>query len=114
MNKNNFNDPYQKYCEQLLKSLNPYLQAQKHIQVATSEIAKSLYPVEWICKSDINENALEILTETKGISRDDIKRIFHKHLEKPLNEMMEELTKISSEFFMKMFIEETESSNEWH
>ena len=43
-----------------------------------------------------------------------IKRIFDKHLEKPLNEMMDELTKISSEFFMKMFIEEAESSNEWH
>lgn len=102
------------------KSLFEELELEKEIEqckklnIDVIKIKITTNPVEWICKSNFNENALEILTETKGISRDDIKRIFDKHLEKPLNEMMEELTKISSEFFMKMLIEEAESSNEWH
>lgn len=98
----------------LFEELEKEIEQCKKLNIDVIKIEITTNPVEWICKSDINENALEILTKTKGISRDDIKRIFDKHLEKPLNEMMEELTKISSEFFMKMFIEEAESSNEWN
>lgn len=100
--------------KKLLDELEKEIEQCKKLNIDVIKIEITTNPVEWRCKSNFNENALEILTETKGISRDDIKRIFDKHLKKSLNEMMEELTKISAEFFMKMFIEETESSNEWH
>ena len=98
----------------LFEELEKEIELSKNLNVDIISINIKANPVGWQCETSINKNAYEILNETKGISRDDIKRIFDKHLKKPLNEMMEELTKISSEFFMKRFIEEAESSNEWN
>ena len=98
--------------KKLLDELEKSIERSKSLEVDVIKIEITTNPVEWKCKANFNENTLELLKKTKGISGDDIKRIFDKHLEKPLDDMMEELTKISAEFLMKMVIEEMVDEHE--
>lgn len=100
--------------DKLLDELEKSIERSKSLNVDVIKIEIKANPVEWRCKANFNENTFELLKKTKGISGDDIKRIFDKHLEKPLNEMMEELTKISAEFLMESIFEELVNKNEWH
>ena len=100
--------------KKLLDELEKSIERSKSLEVDVIKIEITTNPVEWKGKAIFNENTLELLKETKGISGYDIKRIFDKHLEKPLDDMMEELTKISAEFLMKSIFEELVNKNEWH
>ena len=105
--------------KKLFEELENEIELCKNLNVDIISINIKANPVGWKCETSINKNSYEILKETKGLDADDIKRIFDKHLEKPLNEMMEELTKISDEFLMKMVIEEMVieemvDDHEWH
>lgn len=99
--------------DKILDELEKSIDRSKSLNVDIIKIVITMNPVEWKSNIFLNEKATELLKKTKGISHDDLKRILDKHLEKPLDEMMEELTVISAEFLMKSIFEELVNKNEW-